>query len=173
MIELSQQDIELIRAIQDGLPLVPRPYAVLGESIGMGEREVMDRLQALQAAGAIKRMGVIVRHRELGYRSNAMVVWDIDDEQVAERGRRFSQFDFVTLCYRRPRSLPDWPYNLFCMIHGQDRRDVRANIQRLVDECGMTNTPYAILFSQRRFKQRGAIYIHEPDDAELKHGTGA
>jgi len=76
------------------------------------------------------------------------------------------RFEFVTLCYRRPRRLPDWPYNLFTMIHGRDRDEVLANIDRLVRECGLEDIPRDVLFSRRRFKQRGAIY-HAPerDDA--------
>ncbi|KPK11622.1 MAG: protein nirL [Acidithiobacillales bacterium SG8_45] len=171
MTSLAHRDMDLIAAIQEGLPLASRPYAAIGESIGMTEQEVMERLQQLHAGGVIKRLGVIVRHRELGYRANAMVVWDVADEQVAELGRHFSQFDFVTLCYQRPRRLPDWPYNLFCMIHGQDRRGVRGNIQRLVDECGVEHIPHVVLFSRRRFKQRGAIYIHQPE-VELKQESG-
>jgi DNA-binding Lrp family transcriptional regulator len=173
MTKPAPRDMDLIGAIQEGLPLVSRPYAVIGESIGMSEQEVMDRLEALRASGVIKRMGIIVRHRELGYRANAMVVWDVADEQVAELGHQFSQFDFVTLCYQRPRRLPEWPYNLFCMIHGQDHRAVHANIQRLIDECGVKNIPHAVLFSRRRFKQRGAIYVHESSATDLKQGTGA
>jgi DNA-binding Lrp family transcriptional regulator len=173
MINLAQRDLDLIGAIQNGLPLVSRPYAAIGESIGMSEQEVMDRLEVLRADGTIKRMGVIVRHRELGYRANAMVVWDVADERVAELGRLFSQFDFVTLCYQRPRRLPEWPYNLFCMIHGQDRRAVHENIRRIVDECGIQQIPHAVLFSRRRFKQRGAIYRYELTDTELKQGSGA
>ena len=173
MNNMAQRDLDLIGAIQDGLPLVTRPYAAIGDSIGMSEQEVIERLDAMRADGAIKRMGVIVRHRELGYRANAMVVWDVPDEKVAELGRRLSQFDFVTLCYQRPRHLPDWPYNLFCMIHGQDRRDVRENIERIIQECGVQDTAHAVLFSCRRFKQRGAIYRYKLMETQLKQGSGS
>jgi len=108
--------------------------------------------------GVIKRLGVVVRHHELGYRANAMTVWNIPDEQVSEVGRCIGHFEFVTLCYRRPRRLPDWPYNLFTMIHGRDRDEVLANIDHLVHECGLGSIEREVLFSQRRFKQRGAIY---------------
>jgi len=172
MTNLAQRDMELIEAIQEGLPLVSRPYAAVGESIGMSEQEVMDHLAEMQANGIIKRMGVIVRHRELGYRANAMVVWDVTDSRVRELGNCFSQFDFVTLCYQRPRHLPDWPYNLFCMIHGRDRVAVLDNIQRLADACGVHSVPHTVLFSRRRFKQRGAIYVHDTGESPLKQEAG-
>ena len=158
---LDALDQRLIRAVQQGLPLVARPYAEIGARIGLSETQVMARLQRLLAEGAIKRMGVVVRHRELGYRANAMVVWDVPDGRVNELGHCLAQFDFVTLCYQRPRRLPDWPYNLFCMIHGRDRPSVLGRVDELVQRCGLGDIPKAVLFSRRRFKQRGAWYAPE------------
>jgi DNA-binding Lrp family transcriptional regulator len=109
-------------------------------------------------AGIIKRLGVVVRHHELGYRANAMVVWDVPDERVDVLGQQLGRQDCVTLCYRRPRRLPDWPYNLFCMVHGRDRDDVRACIGRMAEGLGLETVPHTVLFSGRRFKQRGARY---------------
>ncbi|MCP4701062.1 MAG: Lrp/AsnC family transcriptional regulator [Gammaproteobacteria bacterium] len=148
----------IVEAVQSGLPLVSRPYAAIGKRIGLGEAEVIGELSRLQEAGIIKRFGVVVRHRKLGYRANAMLVLDLPDEQVAQTGRRFARFHFVTLCYRRPRRLPHWPYNLFCMIHGLDRSAVLEKAELLVKSCGLDNVPHQALFSGRCFKQRGAIY---------------
>jgi DNA-binding Lrp family transcriptional regulator len=148
----------LIEVIEGGLPLVPRPYAAIAERLGIGEREVIDRIRALKEGDLIKRMGVVVRHRRLGYKSNAMVVWDIADEQIPEIGRCFGGFSFVTLCYQRPRRLPEWRYNLFTMIHGQNHHDVTARIHQMADHCGLEQRRYEVLFSKRCFKQRGARY---------------
>jgi hypothetical protein len=112
---------------------------------------------------------VIVRHHELGYRANAMVVWDIPDERVAELGRKFGEFGFVTLCYHRPRRPPHWPYNLFCMIHGKDRETVKGLVRVLVDACGLQRVHHDILFSGRRFKQCGARYI-DPEPTKSRAG---
>ena len=161
---LDGDDEALITAIQGGLPLVPEPYAELGRRIGLSEDEVIARLRRLQETGVIKRLGVVVRHHELGYRANAMTVWDIPDDQVDTLGACMGRFAFVTLCYRRPRRLPDWPYNLFTMIHGRDRDEVQANIALLVRECGLEHIAHEVLFSRRRFKQRGALY-HAPEPA--------
>lgn len=156
---LNISDQRLIAAIQCGLPLVSRPFAEIGASIGLSEGEVIERIQALLADGTIKRLGVVVRHHELGYRANAMTVWNIPDDQVDEIGQRIGAVDFVTLCYRRPRRLPDWPYNLFAMIHGQDRDAVLRNIEHLIDRCGLEDIQHEVLFSRRRFKQCGARYV--------------
>jgi len=155
---LSEKDKALIHAIQYGLPLISRPYAEIGQQIGMSESEVITRLSELLADGTIKRLGIVVRHRKLGYRSNAMVVWDVPDSEVAWLGNCLKQFDFITLCYRRPRRLPHWPYNLFCMIHGRARETVIEQMEWLVNHCHLEHIPHKILFSRRCFKQRGAIY---------------
>ena len=155
---LDEQDQALITLIQTGLPLTATPYADLGKKLNLDEEDVIQRINHLNEINVIKRFGVVVRHHELGYQANAMTVWNIPDETVSELGKCMGQFDFVTLCYRRPRRLPDWPYNLFTMIHGKDRDDVLANIQLLAESCQLEEKEHKVLFSTRRFKQRGAIY---------------
>jgi DNA-binding Lrp family transcriptional regulator len=155
---LSTTDLRLIAAIQDGLPLEPRPFARIAETTGLSEQEVISRLDRLAEDGVIRRFGVVVHHHELGYRANAMVVWDVPDAEVGEAGRRLAGLPFVTLCYRRPRHLPDWPYNLFCMIHGRDRGAVEALVREASAAAGLNGRPRDVLFSRKRFKQRGARY---------------
>lgn len=152
----------LIAALQDGLPLVPRPYAAVADAAGWTEAQVIDQLHAWLEGGQLRRLGVVVRHHELGFRANGMAVWDIADDMVDRIGARFARYPFVTLCYRRPRRLPEWRYNLFCMIHGRDRATVEAQRRQLSDDCGLASAPAALLFSSRRFKQRGARYYPAP-----------
>lgn len=156
--ELSEKDRRLLAALEDGLPLVARPYAALAAAAGLSEDETLDLLRALQSKGVINRFGVIVKHRALGYDANAMVVWDVPDGEVAEAGERLARLPYITLCYRRPRRLPDWPYNLFCMIHGRDRDIVEKLAGRAAAEAGLEARPHTVLFSRRCFKQRGARY---------------
>ena len=102
---LNEQDRDLIAAIQGGLPLVARPYAVIAARLGLSESVLIARLGELQAAGLIKRMGVVVKHRALGYHANAMVVWDIPDAEVERIGALLADESCVTLCYQRPRRI--------------------------------------------------------------------
>ncbi len=155
---LDSVDRRLIEGIQEGLPLTIRPYAAIGRDIGMSEAQVINRLQNLLAQGLIKRLGIVVRHHELGYKANAMIVWDVADLSIDQLAARFKSFDFVTLCYQRPRRLPDWPYNLFCMIHGRSREQVLEHVQQLVNTLDLEAVPYQVLFSRRRFKQCGARF---------------
>ena len=155
---LNDQDYRLIAEIQGGLPLCSHPYAEIGQRIGLDEETVIERIQAMVDSGVIKRLGIVVRHHELGYTANAMVVWDVPDQRLDEVGEKLGSLDCITLCYQRPRRLPDWPYNLFCMIHGQEREKVLSYIDQLVSSQGLDDIPHKVLFSGRRFKQRGARY---------------
>lgn len=160
---LSELDRELIAEIQGGLPLVARPYAAIANRLGMTEETLMARLRELQSDGLIKRMGVVVKHRALGYQANAMVVWDIPDEDVERVGALLAAETCVTLCYQRPRRLPQWPYNLFCMIHGRERNAVLRRLAQIVEFNGLQQLPHSVLFSGRSFKQRGAHYVARED----------
>ncbi len=155
---LSEADNDLIKAIQGGLPLVPRPWSEVARQVGLAESEVIERVRALQETGVIRRFGIVVRHHELGYHANAMVVWDVPDDQVEQVGEALGRQRCVTLCYRRPRRLPHWPYNLFSMIHGKNRERVLDYIDQITEELGLREIPKEVLFSGRRFKQRGAKY---------------
>ena len=155
---LESADYCLAAALEPGLDLTSRPYAQLGSACGLSESETLGRIECLVTAGVIRRFGVVVRHQELGYRANAMVVWDVPDAEVAEVGRRLGQEASVTLCYRRPRRLPDWPFNLFSMVHGRDRESVLQELDRITQTLGLESVRHQPLFSCRRFKQCGARY---------------
>ena len=155
MVNLTQS---IIHAMQDGLALTPRPFARIAEQLGTSEERVLETVRDLQARGVIKRFGVVVRHHELGFRANAMVVWDVPDERVRAVADGLCADPAVTLCYQRPRRPPKWPYNLFCMIHGRDRAAVLDKLAALRSAAGIEALAYCVLFSRRRFKQRGARY---------------
>ena len=148
----------LIEIISRGLPLVSRPYAAVAAELGCSEQDVIEGIERFMMRGDLKRFGVVVKHRQLGYRANGMVVWDVPDTRVAEIGHCIGRYSFVTLCYQRPRRLPEWRYNLFSMIHGRDREAVADQVRYIVENCGLHDIEHRILFSNRCFKQRGASY---------------
>jgi len=158
----------LLSVVQEGVPLTARPYAEIGLRAGMSEEAVIAALARLLRERVIGRFGVIVRHRELGYRANAMVVWDVPNAEARTVGSSMAQADFVTLCYRRLRYLPHWPYNLYCMMHGTSRDAVAARIGELTERCGLERYPRAVLFSRRCFKQRGARYVDKVTDGRYR-----
>lgn len=156
---IDPSELALAGALQEGLPLASAPYAELALRAGMTETAVIATLGRWLASRIVSRLGIIVRHHELGYTANAMVVWDVPDPEVRAAGRRAAAAQHVTLCYRRLRRLPDWRYNLYCMIHGTDRNRVLGEIAALRANCDLVQYPFEVLFSRQRFKQRGARYL--------------
>lgn len=151
-------DRAILARIEGGLALAPRPFTPVAEALGLDETTILARLGAMLDAGIITRFGVVVKHRAFGYRANAMAVWDIADDEVDAVAEVFAREPAVTLCYRRPRRLPDWRYNLFCMIHATDRANAMDVITRLRLQAGAPLRHQATLFSTRCYKQRGASF---------------
>jgi DNA-binding Lrp family transcriptional regulator len=153
---LRAGDRILLQALSEGLALVPEPYGALAARLGCAEPALRHRIGELLAAGIITRLGVIVRHRALGWTSNAMVVWDVPAADVAATGRALAQVPGVTLCYER-RPVPGvWPYRLFCMIHARSRDGALAVLARAAALPDLSGVAHRVLFSTRCFKQQGA-----------------
>ncbi|HID49107.1 MAG TPA: Lrp/AsnC family transcriptional regulator [Chromatiales bacterium] len=148
-------DRRIILATQQGLPLDPRPWAVIAERVGSSAEQVMQRIAAMQEAGIIRRIAAVPNHYALGYRGNGMTVWDVPDEQVDELGARVGALEFVSHCYRRPRHLPDWPYNLFAMVHAPDRDQAMQRVERIAALLGEADRGHEVLFSTRILKKTG------------------
>jgi DNA-binding Lrp family transcriptional regulator len=155
MTMLDPTDRAIIKATQAGLPLVPDPYGAVAEELGLPVVVVMARLAAMQAAGIIRRIGVVPNHYALGYRFNGMTVWDVADEHAEEAGARMTGLGFVSHCYQRPRRLPHWPYNLFAMVHARDEDAARALVTRLAEALGPLARGHQVLFSTRILKKTG------------------
>jgi DNA-binding Lrp family transcriptional regulator len=148
-------DRRIIKATQGGLPLSPRPYHALADTLGLTADEVMGRLQKMLDDGVIRRIGAVPNHYRLGYGANGMTVWDVRDEDMTEAGQDSGALDFVSHCYHRPRHLPGWPYNLFAMVHGRDRSDVENQTAIIRDLLGSRARAHEILYSTRILKKTG------------------
>ncbi len=148
-------DRALIVATQGGLPLIPRPYHAIAEQLGLSADEVMQRLRAMLASGVIRRIGAVPNHYAIGWTANGMTVWDVADERVDELGAQIGALDFVTHCYRRPRALPTWPYNLFAMVHGASRDECLAKAEEIRALLGDACRASDILYSTRILKKTG------------------
>ncbi|OPX86820.1 MAG: hypothetical protein A4E53_02852 [Pelotomaculum sp. PtaB.Bin104] len=153
---LSDQDKQIVRAVQQGLPLTSRPFQAMAEQLGLSEEELLDRILAMYKDGRIRRFGAVVRHRELGFVANAMVVWDVPAEQVMTKGKIMASFPEVSHCYQRPRQ-PGWSYNLFTMIHGQSREYCAEVADRIARATGLTE--YRLLFSTAELKKSSMRYF--------------
>jgi DNA-binding Lrp family transcriptional regulator len=152
---LTDFDRELIAATQTGLPLVARPYEAVGAMLGVSGAAVRERLAQMLADGLIRRIGAVPNHYRLGYTANGMTVWDVADERVDELGEAIGVLAGVSHCYRRPRELPLWPYNLFAMVHGRSRDEVERQAGEIRTRLGDTCRGGAILYSSAILKKAG------------------
>ena len=161
---LTPEDAPLLQALSEGLALVPHPYAALAASLGRDEQGLLDRLRILQSAGIITRLGVIVLHRGMGWTANAMIVWDIAEDQIPEAGPLAATCPGVTLCYQRKTVPGVWPFALYTMVHARARDDALAVLERLKALPPFSHVPHRVLFSTRCFKQTGAL-LHQREVA--------
>jgi len=152
---LDAIDRHIVRATQDGLPLVSRPYRMVGAAVGISEAEAMRRVSAMQQAGVIRRIGAVPNHYALGVHANGMSVWDLDDRRTEILGRRVGALDFVSHCYLRPRRPPVWRYNLFAMVHGRSREEVENMVSAIAKLLGDSCRAHEVLYSTRILKKSG------------------
>lgn len=147
-------DRQLILHTQQGLPLLKRPYDHLAEQLGISSELVMQRLQGMMETGVIRRIGAVPNHYRLGLSANGMTVWDVTDDEADALGRIFGTLDFVSHCYLRPRHRPDWPYNLFAMVHGNTRESVLDKVHQM-EQMTSTRITHEVLFSTAILKKTG------------------
>jgi DNA-binding Lrp family transcriptional regulator len=152
---LDDLDRRIIAETQQGLPLTPEPCELVAERIGCWPSDVAQRMDAMLASGVIRRIGLVPNHYRLGFRGNGMTVWNIPDDRLHEAGERLGAVDYVSHCYARPRHLPDWPYNLFAMVHGRNRQDVMTRVEALDLLLKPCHQGYEVLFSSAVLKKTG------------------
>ncbi len=149
---MDKTDVKLLKLVQDGIPITHSPFKGFASELGISEQEVVDRLKNLQKAGKIRRFAASIGHRAIGIVANAMCVWNVPDEQIETVGNIMAEFPEVTHCYERPR-YPDWPYNLFTMVHSYTPEDCEKVAVRISEATGIKD--YTLFFSEREFKKTG------------------
>ena len=155
--DLSALDRRLLLEIQDGFPLSATPYRDVADAVDAPVEEVLSAVESLRADGCIKRVGCVVNHLVTGFDANCMVVWDVPDEELDDRGEAVGRLPYVTLCYHRPRRPEQgWTYNLFTMIHGRDPEAVDEKIDELAADH--LSVDHERLYSTETLKQTGARY---------------
>ena len=153
--ELAQLDRRIVLATQAGLPLDVRPYHWLASELGVEADVLMERFRVMLDEGRIRRIGVVPNHYRLGYSANGMSVWDVPDEDIQAIGKQVGELDIVSHCYHRPRHLPEWPYNLFAMVHGHSQEEVLGKVEQIAQLLGDKVRRHDVLFSTRILKKTG------------------
>ena len=146
---------KIVEALQSGMPISERPFLNISQELNMTEKELIQQIESMKSTGLIRRLGLVPNHYAIGYTSNLMTVWDIDDSDIDQVGKTVGALDFVSHCYQRPRHLPDWPYNFFAMVHGKSEEEANnkmKQISRLIkDSCRQ----YTSLKSTKILKKTG------------------
>ncbi len=122
---MNDLDKKIVCALQGDFPLVAEPYKVLADEVGISEKLFLERVKVLSAEKKIRKMGAVLRHREVGFSSNVLVAWEVDPARLDEVAKKMAESLFVSHCYDRTTA-PDWPYNLYTMVHGHSREECES-----------------------------------------------
>jgi DNA-binding Lrp family transcriptional regulator len=164
---VTERDKMVIRELQEDLPIVARPFSALADRIGMTEDELFGTMHGLVERGFMRRMAAILYHRRAGFRANGMGVWAVSEDDVVEIGEEMASFQNVSHCYRRP-TYPDWPYNVFTMVHGQSVEQCEEILAAISKKTGVSE--YISLYSTREYKKtRTKFYTPAYEEWEAKY----
>ena len=158
---MEEKDKQIVRALADGIPFVPRPYAALAEKAGMTEEEFLARLRAMKSKGILRRVGAVLQHRRAGFAANALCIWNVPEARLDEVGRAVSREAAVSHCYSREKAA-GWPYNFYAMIHAQSREVCEAIADRIAAENGLGERQ--TFYSVREWKKAAMRYFCENDE---------
>ena len=154
--EITELDKKIIRAMQDELPLVAEPFKLIAEEIESTEEEVLERLNLMHKSGALRKMGAVLKHQEVGFRANALCVWVVPEKRMDEVAKIMCRHMAVTHCYDR-NIMPGWPYNFYTMIHGTSRKECDSIARQLSEETGIEQ--YRMLYTGREWKKTSMKYF--------------
>ncbi len=154
-VAMDDLDRRIITATQSGLPLVKEPYEAIAQQLNIKPELLQQRMQKMLQQGQIRRIGAVPNHYKLGYTANAMSVWDVPDDMIQPLGQQLGALSFVSHCYERPRFLPEWPYNLFAMLHGKSKDEVAEKVEQIICLLGEHCAGYELLYSTQILKKTG------------------
>lgn len=161
---LTKLEKQVIAAIQGDMPITEQPYAQIAEELKVDESLLLETLNDLVQRGIMRRFGATLRHQKSGFKANAMTAWRVDEDRIDAVGKIMAGFKEVSHCYRRDPK-PDWPYNLYTMIHGLDEQHCRKTAEEMAAKADVDD--YCLLFSRREFKKTSMKYFDEPDSENL------
>lgn len=161
---LIDLEIRFIREMQRDLPVDPEPFIAIAGRLGISLEELQRITTAMVETGKLRRYSAVLRHREIGFSANGMGVWAVpgSDEEILRVGEKMAAYRAVTHCYRRP-NYPDWPYNIFTMIHARTKDECNAVVEEMAKETGITD--YGILYSTKEYKKTRVQYFTEAEAA--------
>jgi len=158
---LTDLEKKIIASIQEDMAITARPYLKISEKLGIPEETLLEALQDLCDRGIIRRFGATLRHQKTGFTANAMVAWQVDEDHIESVGNQMASFKQVSHCYHR-NPTGRWPYNLYTMIHANDKESCRRTAREMSRETQVEN--YALLFSRKELKKTSMVYFPSDED---------
>lgn len=155
---ITTKERRVIQVLQDGIPLAEKPFQILAEKAGLPEDEFLACVKNLCKEGHIRRLGATLQHQISGYAANAMIAWHVEEKKIEKAGRIMASFNNVTHCYQR-RTIPEWPYNIYTMVHGKTDAECHAVAREIAEKTGITD--YQVLFSEKELKRSNIRYFRE------------
>lgn len=153
---LGEKEKKVLNSLIEGIPLVSEPFKNMAEKIQISEEEFLKIARSLLKKGYLRRIGATFRHNLIGYKGNAMVVWQVSEDEVEKIGTLLASKPFISHCYLR-ETLPDWPYNLYTMIHAQNEEEILKIVENLSFEFNLKN--YQILFTEKEIVRKYTSYF--------------
>jgi siroheme decarboxylase len=163
-------DVEVIRALQGDMPVVPAPYVPAAERLGIPQERLLSHLEGMQQRRLLRRVAAILYHRRAGFSANGMGVWKVPDERIMELGPQMAAFRGISHCYQRP-TYEDWPYSIFTMAHGRSKEECDAILDSIADHTGITDR--STLYSSTEFKKIRLLYFTRDYRAWEREHAGA
>ena len=152
---ITSSDRAIIRALQGDTEIRPDYFAALAAKLGMNEWDLLSTLEMWRRRGRLKRIGFLLAHRNAGWTANGMCCWRIEGDTTAA-GRALAACDEVTHCYERPEA-PNFPFNLFAMIHARSPEEALGTFARLEEKCGLASG--TMLVSTHEYKKTSMTFF--------------
>lgn len=147
--DFSEKDKNLVKALQEPIPLVKNPFEKIANSLGMEEEEIFSWIKEMKKKGALRRFGALLKHDKLGFKTNVMVAWEVEKNKMEDIVKKLSKNLFITHCYER-KTYPHWKYNLYTMCHFKEEKE-KEKIPLLAREFGIKN--YVMLETIKELKK--------------------
>jgi DNA-binding Lrp family transcriptional regulator len=162
-------DIEVIRATQGDMPVIPEPYAPAADKLGIPVDRLLAHMAQMQERRLLRRVAAILFHRRAGFSANGMGVWNVPDDKITELGPQMAAFRGISHCYQRP-TYEDWPYSVFTMAHGRSKDECDAILDSIATHTGIEDR--ATLYSSTEFKKIRLLYFTDEHRAWEREHAG-
>ena len=154
----TEEDKNFIRELQKDMDIIDEPFENAAKNLEITENELFAKMKHYEELGVMRRFAAILRHRQVGFTANGMIVWKVPEGEISNVGTKLGAFPQVSHCYERP-TYPDWPYNVFSMIHCKTHDEAYEMAKTIQEQINVND--YQILFSSREFKKTRVEYFVE------------